>query len=222
VAGFTFESLVDELRTQFDCSQARAVEVANHRLDELLTRSEALDYVKSLGNTTSGTDTYTLTASISKLKQIRADYTAGTVLYEAAPGGIRMLWDLDVGNLYANSNEAYFAVLPNTDDDATTASVRLYPVPAQSAIALTGRYVGLPADLTYVSATALPIPLDTHEALLAGCRAEFYRRDEDNPGLAATEEQAFAAGVTALRKFVNSRGEGDAPIRAQVWMYDFL
>jgi len=222
VAGFTFETLVDELRVQFDCSQTRAVEVVNHALDLMLTEAEAMEYLKTLGNTTSGTDTYSLTASIQKLKQIRVDYTAGTVLYEAAPGGLRMLWDLDVGNLYANSNEAYFAVVPDTDDDATTGSLRLYPVPAESGEAMLGRYTGLPADLAYASNTALPVPADVHDALLAGCRAEFYRRDEDNPGLAATEQQAFEAGVALLRKRINARGEGDAPIRAQLWGFDFL
>lgn len=220
MAGFTFESLVDELRTQFDASQARAVEVVNHRLDELLIRAEALDYVKSLGTTTSGTDTYTLTASVSKLKQIRADYTAGTVLYEGT--SLRTLWDLDVENLVAATDDYYFAVVPDTDDDATTASLRLYPTPSESGIALTGRYVGLPADLAYASATALPIPLDIHEALLAGCRAEFFRRDEDRPDLAAAEEGVFAAGVEALRKFSNARAEGDAPMRLGLWGFDFI
>jgi hypothetical protein len=222
MAGFTFETLVDELRTQFDCSQARAVEVANHALDLMLTEAEALEYLKTLGNTTSGTSTYSLTASIQKLKQIRVDYTAGTILYEAAPGGLRMLWDLDVGNLYANSNEAYFAIVADTDDDATTSSFRLYPTPAESSKAMTGRYTGLPADLAYATATALPIPADTHDALLAGCRAEFYRRDEDNPNLAAPEQQVFETGVALLKKRINARGEGDAPIRAQLWGFEFL
>lgn len=219
MAGFTFETMVDELRTQFDVTQARAVEVVNHRLDEMLSRSEAMEYYKTLGNTTSGTSTYTLTASVQKLHQIVAAYTAGTVLYEGAP--YRLLLDIDVGNVFVTGSDSFFAIVHNTDDDATTASFRLYPTPAQSGVALMGRYVGLPADLTYTSGTALPIPLDTHEALLAGCRAEFYRRDEDRADLAGGEEVTFTGGITALREFVNARAEGDAPIRAQIWGYDF-
>ena len=126
-----------------------------------------------------------------------------------------------MGNVYAGVDDYFFAIVYNTDDDATTASFRLYPEPAESGIAMMGRYLGLPADLAYDTATALPIPLDTHEALLAGCRAEFYRRDEDRPDLANQEEAIFGAGVSALRKFVNSRTLSDGPIRAQLWGWDF-
>jgi len=220
VAGFTFETLVDELRSQFDCSQGRAVEIVNHRLDEMLARSEAMEYYKTLGNTTSGTHTYTLTATVLKLKQIVVAYSTGTALYEGT--SYRTLLDIDVGNLYAGTDEYLYAIVHNTDDDATTASFRLYPTPAESSVAMMGRYVGLPADLTYSSGTALPIPLDAHEALLAGCRAELYRRDEDRQDLAASEEARFAEGIAALKEFVNARSEGDAPIRAQLWGFDFL
>ena len=219
MATFTFEGLVDELRTQFDVTQTRAVEVVNHRLQEILARAEALEYRKSLGTTTSGTSTYTLAASIISLGRVRADYSTGTVLYEAIDS--RQLDEVDAGLRTLDPDVTVFALLHDTDDDATTASLRIYPTPSESSVTLLGIYAGLPSELTYSSGTALPLNVDFHEALLAGCRAEFYAREEERPDLAATEEAKFAAGIDGLRKRKNARTEGDAPLRAQMWMFDF-
>lgn len=215
----TFEALVDRLTSLFDVTQQRAVDVANERLTRMVVESTAIRAIISLGTTTNGTTSYTLASNVAKVLKIRVDYTAGTAIYEGQET-IEDLWDIDAGIAEPSSTDAYwFVVEPDTDTDATTDKLRLYPTPGETGKAISGLVALRPATLTYSTNTALPIPIDVHNNLLDGAKAELFD-EEGRQDEAAKHEASFQDGIRILKRQVESRGKGSGGHRMRVRGYD--
>ena len=212
----TFEGLVDRLTSLFDVTQSRAVDVANERLSELVARSGALRAVVSLGTTVSGQASYTLAANVVKILKVEVAYTAGTVEY-AGVSTLEDLWDIAAGR--AEVREPVVAIEADADSSMTTDNFRVYPAPTETGKTFTGLVALRPAVLTYTSGTALPIPVDQHPALLAGCKAELFD-DEGRQDEAAKNEAEFNAAVVMLDRAVNKRGKGSGGTRMRIRGYD--
>lgn len=212
----TFEGLIDRLTSLFDVTQARAVDVANERLSDMVARSTALRAVVSLGTTTSGQASYALASNVVKILRAEVQYAAGTTEFE----GVATLEDFwDVAAQRSEFTGPVIAIQPDSDASMTTDNFILYPTPAEAARPITGLVALRPATLTYSSATALPIPVDTHSRLLAGCKAELFD-DEGRQDEAAKNEAEFEQGVRILEGQVNKRGKGSQGTRMRVRGYD--
>jgi hypothetical protein len=101
----------------------------------------------------------------------------------------------------------------------TTDNLRLYPAPGEAGKAITGLVALRSATITYGSSTALPIPVNTHEHLLAGCKAELSD-EESRQDVSAKFEAVFQAGIARLRDDQTSRGKGSGRHRLRVAGYD--
>lgn len=213
-----FEDIVDRLTALFDVTQARAVAVANDRLQDFVARSTSLRAIKSLGTTTSGTTSYALDPTIVKILEAKVAYTAGTVIYEATET-IEDLWGLDAGTAQAQSDAAWVVLEPDADSTATTDNFRLYPTPGESSKTITGLVALRPAVLTYSSNTALPVPTDVHQDLLEGCKAVLYA-EEGREDEAAVPDAKYEAGIKDFAKGVEKRGKGSGGHRMRVRGYD--
>lgn len=214
----TFEALVDRMVAAFDVTQAQAVAIANERLTRMVVESTAIRAIISLGTTTSGTTSYALAANVAKVLKVQVAYTAGTAIYEGTET-IEAMWDLDAGIASAPPDGYWFVIEPDTDTDATTDKLRLYPTPGESGKTITGLVALRPAALTYTSNTALPIAVNVHPALLDGCKAELSD-DEDRQDTAAKLEAEYAAGIQRLLREVTGRGKGSGRHRMRVSGYD--
>lgn len=216
----TFEGLVDRLVSLYDVSQTRAVDVANERLQRMATESKGIRSVKSLGTTTAGTSSYALDSTVIQVFKVKVAYSAGTINYEGVVS-LEDLWDLDNETAeVADTDSAYwFAIEADTDSSQATDNLRLYPTPQESSKTITGLVALQPATLTYSSSTALPIPLDVHEHLLAGCKAELLD-EESRQDESAKLEGVFQAGIVKLRDRVQERGVGSGRHRIKVSGYD--
>lgn len=232
----TFEQLVDRLTGQFDVSQADAVAVVNERLARMVTEAKSLRAVIAIGTTTATTSRYALPANVAQVYKLVL--TDGDTfpeddtlpLDDTVPGSnanvyegevtIEDLWNVSVGTATIGWDHNVFAIEPNADEDMNTESVRLYPAPTTSDLGILALVALRPNVLTYASATALPIPVDLHSALLDGARAELYD-DEGRQDEAAKMELSFAQGTKDLLRGVNSRGRGSGAHRMRVSGYDF-
>jgi hypothetical protein len=214
-----FEALVDRLVSLFDCSQQRAVDVTNERLQRLVTESGSLRAIKavSASTTVANQTSYAIDPTVIQIYKVRIDFTAGTMVYVGAET-LEDFWDVDVGDAVTRGN--WFAIEPDADSLGTTDNLRLYPAPTEAGKAINGLVALQPATLTYTSNTALPIPLDVHEHLLAGCKAELYDED-DRQDESQKDEAVFVAGIAKLKKRVESRGKGLEGHRMRVRGYDF-
>jgi hypothetical protein len=213
----TFEQLVDRLLSLFDAGQARAVDVVNERLARMVTEAEYLRKIMSLGTTVAGQASYPLDSTVTKILQVRIDFTDGTVLYDGTET-LEDLWRVDAGA--ADAGPGTFVVIePDSDGSGNTDNFRLYPAPAEAGLSVQALVVVQPATLTYSSGTALPIPLDAHEQLLAGCKAELHD-EEGRQDEAAKFEAVFGSGISKLSKRVQSRGKGSSGHRLRVRGYD--
>lgn len=212
----TFEGLVDRLLTIFDVGQQRAVDVANERLGRMVAESAALRSLANLGTTVAATATYALPANVVQVMRVEIAFAAGTVIYEGT-ATVDEFWDLAVGNAY--SCGSIYCVEPDADSDMTTDNLRLYPVPTEAGATITGLVALRAAVLTYSSATALPIPINAHPALLAGCKADLYDED-DRQDESQKEEAVFVAGIQGLTAATTRRGEGSGRRRMRVAGYD--
>jgi hypothetical protein len=215
----TFEALVTRLLSLHDVDQARAVDVANERLADMAAESKGIRAQISLGTTTSGTATYALAANIIQVYRATVAFTAGTVTYEATES-IEALWDVVAGRAEAPPGEYFCAVEPDTDLLQTTDYLRLYPAPDESSKTITGVVAVAPATIVYASATALPIPLDCHKHLLAGCRAELLD-EESRQDESAKLEAVYQQGIRRLSARQKARGSGSGHHRMRVRGYDF-
>lgn len=213
----TLEALVTRLTSLFDVSQQRAVDVANERLSDMVARSTALRAVVSLGTTVSGQASYSLASNVVKILKAEAQFTAGTVEYDSV-ATLEDLWEVAAGRSVING--AVITIEADSDALMTTDNFRVYPAPSEAGIAVTGLVALRPATLTYGTATALPIPVDHHRRLLAGCKAELSD-EEERQDAAAKWEQEFEQGVKLLEAAVNKRGAGSGGTRIRVSGYDF-
>jgi hypothetical protein len=217
----TFDDLVTRLMALYDVTQARAVDVANERLNRMVAEAKSLRAIKSLGTTVADTASYALDATVVQVFKVKVAYTAGQINYEGTET-IEDLWDLDAGTaeVSPSSDDAYwFTIEADSDSLQTTDNLRLYPAPDESGKTITGLVALRPATITYGSSTALPIPLNTHEHLLAGCKAELSdeeaRQDES-----AKFEAVYQAGIARLKNEAESRGKGSGRHRMRVAGYD--
>src|SRR5689334_14387206 len=146
-----FEALVDRLVALYDVGQARAVDVANERLERMVTESKFLRAVKSLGTTVVNQTSYALDPTVVQVLKVRVDFTAGTIIYEGSET-LEDLWDVDAGNAIDPTGQAaWFVIEPDADSLGTTDNLRLYPAPAEAGKAITGLVAIQPATLTYSS-----------------------------------------------------------------------
>jgi hypothetical protein len=212
----TFEGLVDRLQALFDVGQQRCVDVANERLGRLVADSTGVRAIVSLGTTSANVASYTLAANVVKVLKVQIVFSAGTAIYEGT-ATLEEFWELTAGNAY--SDGYFYAVEPDADTDATTDNLRLYPAPTEAGKTISGLVALRPAVLTYTSNTALPIAVNFHPALLAGCEAELYDED-DRQDEAAKKEQEFLAGVQGLKGAVNARAKGTGRHRMRISGYD--
>lgn len=216
----TFDDLVDRLVSLYDVTTTRAAAVANERLNRMVTEAKYIRAVKSLGTTTSGTASYSLDASIVGILKAKAVYTAGQVNYEGTES-LEDLWDIDAGTatVVSDTNAYWIAIQPDSDSDGTTNSFLLSPTPSQSSVTVTGLVALQAATFTYGNSSALPIPVDTHEHLLAGCKAELSDEDE-REDLSARFESTFQLGIQKLKQRVQGLGVGTGRHRMRVAGYD--
>jgi hypothetical protein len=209
----TFEGLVDRLQALFDVGQTRCVDVANERLGEMVTSSAALRaIITSIGPTVANQASYTLAANVANVLKC----TINSVPFEGV-ASIEDLWDVVNGD--ADITGQVYVVEPDSDASMTTDSIRFYPVPTSSGLVISALVALRPAVLTYTTATALPIPVDAHPALLAGCEA-ILMDDEGRQDEAAKKGSEFAAGVRALEGGTVKRGKGSGRHRPRMVGYD--
>jgi hypothetical protein len=216
----TFDQLVDRLVSLYDVGQSRAVDVANERLQRMVSESKSLRAIKSLGTTVADQASYSLDSTVVQVYKVKVAYTAGQVNYEGMIA-IEDLWDVDSGDAEVNDpdNAYWFAIEADSDSLSTTNSLRLYPAPDEAGKTITGLVAIQPATITYGSSTALPIPLDAHEQLLAGAKAELLDEEGDQAE-SAKFEAVFQAGIQKLRARTESRGVGSGRHRIRVAGYD--
>lgn len=213
-----FDGLVDRLLTLYDVGAPRVTDVANERLERMTTEAEFLRRITVLGTTVVDQASYVLDESVTKILEIRIDFTAGTALYEGKET-LEDLWRVDAGEAAAGC-DGYVVIEPDDDQDGTTDNFRLSPTPAEDGKDIIGLVVVAPATFTYGASSRLPIPLDTHSHLLAGCKAELSD-EEGRQDEAAKFESVFGAGIAKLEKRVTSRGKGDGSHRMRLGGYDF-
>jgi hypothetical protein len=203
------------LQSLYDVGQTRAVDVANERLQRMASAAESIRSIVTVGTTTANTSSYALATNVVQVYRVRVAYTSGTVDFSGI-ARIEDLWDIDAGNATGCGN--YYVTEPDTDSSGATTNLRLYPTPTVSGATITALASVIPTALTYTSATALPIPLDCHEHLLAGCKAELT--DEENSD-SSKFEAVFEAGVKRLQKREQGRGKGSDGHRLRMSGYDF-
>lgn len=216
----TFDGLVDRLVSLFDVTTTRATDVANERLQRMATESKGIRSIKSLGTTTAGTSSYALDSTVIQVYKVKVAYTAGTANFEGVIS-IDDLWDIDAGTATPVDTDLshWYAIEADADSSQATDNLRLYPTPEESGKTITGLVAIQPATITYGSGTALPVPLDVHQHLLAGCKAELMD-EESRQDESAKLEGVFQAGIAKLRERVQERGVGSGRHRMRVAGYD--
>jgi len=231
----TFEQLVGRLTGLFDVTQTRAVDVANERLGMMVAQAQSLRAILSLGVTVADQARYTLPSNVVHVFKVMLtedeSFPGDNVLPpdDAVPGtdtgvyegvvSIEDLWDISVGDMDLADDAKVFAVEPNADSDMTTESIRLRPAPSTADLGIIALVALRPAVVTYATATALPIPVDQHPALLDGAKAELFD-EEGRQDEAAKHDASFQLGVQALSGAVNKRGKGSGRHRMRVSGYD--
>lgn len=213
----TFEGLVDRLVSLYDVAQTRAVDVANERLQRMASAAKSIRVLRTtLGPTVANQAAYALAVDTVQVFRVRVAYASGTVDFTGTET-LEAIWDVLAGNASDGCGN-YYVIEPDSDSSGATQNLRLYPTPTEAGAVITGLVAIIPAALTYASATALPIPLDVHEHLLAGCKAELA--DEESTE-SAKFEAVFEAGVKRLTAREASRGKGSDGHRLRMSGYDF-
>jgi hypothetical protein len=112
----TFDQLVDRLVSLYDVGQSRAVDVANERLQRMVSESKSLRAIKSLGTTVASQTSYALDPTIVQVFKVKVAYTAGQINYEGMIA-IEDLWDVDSGDAEVNDpdNAYWFAIEADSD-----------------------------------------------------------------------------------------------------------
>src|SRR5688500_2962420 len=121
----TFESVVNDLVAEFDVTQAKAVEVVNDRLQDMITRSTALRAIKSLGTTVAGQASYVLDPTVAKVLKVYITNGTETTLYDGT-ATVEDFVDMTAGDVDTGT-EHFYVVEPDSDSSITTENLRLYP-----------------------------------------------------------------------------------------------
>jgi hypothetical protein len=231
-----FDQLVDRLTSLFDVSQARAVDVANERLARMVSEAQSLRASISVGTTTAGLARYSLPSNVVHVYKLMLaepgsfpddnllpadDEVPGSdsQVYEGQVS-IEDMWDIQTGRATLSDGAYVFAIEPNADEDMNTEAIRLRPAPSTTGQGIIALVALRPNTVTYGSGTALPIPIDVHNNLLDGAKAELLDED-DRQDLAAKLEGSFAEGTRALAQGVTKRGKGSGRHRLRMAGYDF-
>lgn len=214
-----FDALVDRLTSLYDVGQQRAVDVANERLSSMLGSSKSLRSLVNLGTTVAAQALYALPATVVEVYRLDIAYTTGTVTYKGT-ATLDELQDLASGAAHDPGCGHWYATASDADATANTTNLYLSAAPTVAGATMTGNCAILPATLTYGAASALPIPVDCHRHLLAGCRAELSD-EESRQDESAKFEVVFEAGVKRLEARENSRGTGSDRHRMRMSGYDY-
>lgn len=214
-----FDDLCDRLTSLYDVGAVRAAAVANERLQRMCGAAKSIKTQTTLGTTVADQAAYAIPVNVVQIDRVRVAYTSGTVDFEGTED-LLSIWDLEAGNASDGCGGNWYVIEADTDGTGATDSLRLHPIPTEAGRTITGLVAIIPAVLTYGATSALPIPLDCHEHLLAGCKAELS--DEDSrQDESAKFEAVFEAGVKRLSARENSRGKGGDRHRLRVGGYDF-
>lgn len=214
----TFDDLCDRLTSLYDVGNTRAVAVANERLSSMLGSSKSLRSLVSFGTTVSGQSEYTIPTTpwtVVEVYRVVIAYTSGDVTYKGTET-LDALQDLQAGAAFDPGCGNYYAITPTTG----TEKLLLSAAPTEAGAEITGNCAVLPPAIVYGMGGVIPIPIDCHRHLLAGCRAEVLdeqsRQDES-----AKFEVVFEAGVKRLVARQNSRGKGSDGHRMRYAGYDY-
>lgn len=214
-----FDGLVDRLTSLYDVGTPRATDVANERLSSMLGSSKSLRGLVDLGTTVAGQALYALPSTVLEVYRLDVAYTTGTVTYKGT-ATLDELQDLASGAAHDPGCGHWYTVAPDTDVSMNTANLYLSAAPTVAGAAMTGNCAILPPTIVYGLEAVIPIPIDCHRHLLAGCRAELS--DEDSrQDESAKFEAVFEAGVKRLESRENSRGTGSDGHRMRMSGYDF-
>lgn len=220
----TVEQLVDRITAAFEVSQTTALAFFNERLARFIAESEYLMVTRSLGTTVANQTNYVLDTGITDdqtlvdLSIVKiTDSSGDTTLYKGV--SIEALWHVDasLAEVTSPAGEGVFAIDYQSDGDL---EIRLEPAPESAGLSIYGLFAQTPSTLTYATATAIPVPVDFHNHLLDGVRADCYDA-EDRQEMSAKMEASFAQGIARAVKRKNSRGDGSGPHRMQCWGFDF-
>jgi hypothetical protein len=160
-----------------------------------------------------------LDATVVQVYRVTIAYSTGPVTYKGTES-LDALMDLVTGaTLDPGGDGRWYAVQPDTDSSQVTNNLYISPAPSEAGAPITGLCAILPATLAYASATALPIPLDVHPHLLAGCKAELSD-EEGRQDEAMKFEGVFAQGTTTLERRANALAQGSDRHRMRVSGYD--
>lgn len=215
----TADDLVDRLVALYDVGTTRATDVLNERLSAMLGQARSLRKLVTIGTTVADQHTYALSADIVEVRRVTVEFTAGTATYKGTES-IDALTDLVNGDAVDPTGcGKYYAVQADTDGTMTTANLYLYPAPDEAGVNIVGVCAILPASITYGSSTALPIPVDVHKHLLAGCKAELLDEDSRQDESLKLEAE-FNAGIQILALRQQARGTGSDRHRLRVSGYD--
>lgn len=213
-----FDQLVSRLISLYDVGTPRATDVANERLASMVGQAKSLRGLVNLGTTVAGTATYALPATVVEVYRVEIAYASGAVTYMGTES-LDALLDLQRGAAYGDCGN-WYAVAPDADATMNTDNLFLSAAPTEAGAVITGRCAILPATITYGATSALPIPLDLHRHLLAGCKAELL--DEDSrQDEAGKLELVYTAGIKALSAREAAKGKGSDGHRLRMAGYDF-
>ena len=190
----TFQTIVTEVVNQagFDASAADVGAWLDRRHKEMVRRSRILKGTTAVGNTVSGTAFYAV-SNVLELQQLTVGgIPAGKATRDDAYSQTQgeLLWSGEDGSsLFAVDGSA-----------AGVSGIKLIPVPTTSGLAIVAFGTLLAPDL--VLGNNVAVPDEFVDALVEGCMATGYARDQEQMGAADRCEARFDAKCEELRQIV--------------------
>lgn len=203
----TLNELVAAVKEGSDASTGRIEQWINDRYRRMVVEARWRKVERTIGSTAAGVDTYAVEASMVELLAVRVDQT------EYVATSLELLWAIADPTQSAGLQGAGGVFAPTFGEDSTPA-IKLYPVPTEDGLTITGRMVYIPEPLRGDDEPM--IPLDLHDALLAGAIAESLTKIDARADLAQTHEADYAAGIETLRRRATAQlapGPAQARIR---------
>lgn len=192
---------------EFDATPAQALRWLNGRQKQLTARSGCYRKTLSLGNTTSGQDTYTLPADVVRVLQV----TVGSLPYPEMRHSDFALLEAHWEFLYGVGG-----IMGRDDSAAGNPQIRIAPVPGTEAQTLSIYAIMLSPDMALGDDTTLVVPPDYYEALVSAAIGT-GSRGEARYDIAGTAESNFAAScqelTTATAKRFRPIGQQKARVR---------
>jgi hypothetical protein len=180
--GVPFRDLVARLRAMSAMTLAEGKARINSSHRRWVADCEAVKVKLDIGPTVAQQDTYPLEARVVSLHTLRVDGRR----YERKT--VDEIEDVQAGDARAYGSRGIFA---QEFTEGGISEILLYPTPAQSGIAITGRASVLPADMT--ADTDYPdLPADFHEDLIDDALSTVLRRDDERLADALTLDERTA------------------------------